>query len=73
VGDATFELPTFSRQPSLNLAKYDHDWAWECHVRIAHISRLPSLHLAEYDQDLAWDMPFELPKTPWQNAPASLG
>jgi uncharacterized protein (DUF1684 family) len=28
VGDATFELPKFSQLPSLNLAKYDQDWAW---------------------------------------------
>jgi len=28
MGDATFELPTFSRRTSLHLAKYDQDWAW---------------------------------------------
>jgi hypothetical protein len=29
VGDATFELPTFSQRTSLHQAKCDLDWAWE--------------------------------------------
>src|SRR5206468_9981447 len=36
MGDAMFELPTFSRRTSLHLAKYDQDSACEMHVKIAH-------------------------------------
>jgi len=48
VGDATFELPTFSRRTSLHQAKCDLHWAWEMPR-----SDCPQRHGKTHQQ--AWD------------------